>query len=112
MHIIYFPLANLSKEKKVIPWRGILTSVPVWALVATQIGHDWGFFTMVTDLPKYMKEVLKFNVKENGLWSALPYIVMWIVSLGSGWICDWVIKKKYMSVSRARKFFTTIGKCA
>lgn len=77
--------------------------------MAAQIGHDWGFFTMVTDLPKYMKDVLKFNVKENGVWSSLPYIIMWGVSMGSGWLCDWLIVKGYMSVSFARKFFTTIG---
>ncbi|KAJ8967622.1 hypothetical protein NQ314_002741, partial [Rhamnusium bicolor] len=79
-------LENVSSEKKTIPWRAMLTSAPLWALVAAQIGHDWGFFTMVTDLPKYMSDVLKFNVKENGLWSSVPYIVMWIVSMGSGWL--------------------------
>lgn len=78
-------------------------------MVAAQIGHDWGFFTMVTDLPKYMKDVLKFNVKENGAWSSLPYIIMWCVSMGSGWLCDWLIVKQYMTVGFARKFFTTIG---
>lgn len=87
----------------------MLTSFPVWALVFAQIGHDWGFFAMVTDLPKYMKEVLKFNVKENGLWSSLPYVVMWIVSMCAAWLCDWFITKGYMRTTFARKFFTTIG---
>lgn len=96
-------------DQKSIPWKHILTSPPLLALVAAQIGHDWGFFTMVTDLPKYMKDVLKFNVKENGVWSSLPYVIMWCVSMGSGWLCDWLIVKEYMSVSFARKFFTTIG---
>lgn len=105
----YF-LDNVTQEKRAIPWRHILTSAPVWALVAAQIGHDWGFFTMVTDLPKYMKEVLKFNVTQNGLWSALPYVVMWIVSMSSGWLCDYLIQNKYMTTGFARKFFTAIGK--
>jgi hypothetical protein len=46
------------------PWREILTSVPLWGLIFAQIGHDWGFFTLVTDLPKYFKDVMKFNVFE------------------------------------------------
>uniref|UniRef100_V5GIW1 Sialin n=1 Tax=Anoplophora glabripennis TaxID=217634 RepID=V5GIW1_ANOGL len=102
-------LENVSSEKKTIPWCPILTSVPLWALIAAQIGHDWGFFTMVTDLPKYMSDVLKFNVKENGLWSSVPYIVMWLVSMSSGWLCDWLINKGYMGITFARKFFTTIA---
>ncbi|GJQ72217.1 hypothetical protein Trydic_g3308 [Trypoxylus dichotomus] len=96
-------------KARIIPWRAILTSVPLWALVAAQIGHDWGFFTMVTDLPIYMSDVLKFNVNENGVWSSVPYICMWIVSMSSGWLCDWLIMKQYMTVTFARKFFTTVA---
>jgi ACS family sodium-dependent inorganic phosphate cotransporter len=102
-------LSRVTNEKKTIPWKAILTSVPVWALVAAQVGHDWGFYTMVTDLPKYMKDVLKFKVQENGIWSSLPYAVMWIVSMASGWICDWLVKKKYTSITFARKFFTAVA---
>ncbi|KAK4874858.1 hypothetical protein RN001_014218 [Aquatica leii] len=102
-------LASVSNENKDIPWKAIWTSVPLWALVAAQIGHDWGFFTMVTDLPKYMKDVLKFRIDENGLWSSLPYVVMWLVSVGCGWLCDWLIKKNYMHITFARKFFTTVA---
>ncbi|KAF7274566.1 hypothetical protein GWI33_012784 [Rhynchophorus ferrugineus] len=75
---------NISSKEKVIPWRAILTSAPIWALVIAQIGHDWEFFTMVTDLPKYMKDMLHFNVTQNGIWSSLPYILMWIISMSSG----------------------------
>ncbi|XP_076263007.1 putative inorganic phosphate cotransporter [Rhynchophorus ferrugineus] len=102
-------LGSLSTEKPPIPWKGILTSVPVWALVITQVGHDWGFFTMVTDLPKYMKDVLKFNVSQNGIWSSVPYVVMWFTSLGSGWLCDFLVKKKIMGLTFSRKFFTSIA---
>ncbi|XP_057660211.1 sialin-like isoform X2 [Diorhabda carinulata] len=102
-------LENVSEEKRQIPWREILTSAPLWALVAAQIGHDWGFFTMVTDLPTYMSDVLKFNVKENGIWTSLPYAVMWLVSMGSGWLCDWLVSSGCLGITFARKLFTTIA---
>ncbi|KAF2903419.1 hypothetical protein ILUMI_02772 [Ignelater luminosus] len=102
-------LASVSKQKKDIPWKAIFTSVPLWALIAAQIGHDWGFFTMVTDLPKYMSDVLKYNISDSGTLSAIPYVVMWFVSIGSGWLCDWLIKKNYMGITFARKFFTTVA---
>lgn len=102
-------ITNVRKDKKKIPWRKILTNGPLWALVVAQIGHDWGFFAMVTDLPKYFKEVLRFNVKENGLLSSIPYIFMWIVSLSSGVLCDWLISNNYLKISFARKFFTSVA---
>lgn len=102
-------LDNVSQEKLPIPWQAILTSIPLWALVCAQIGHDWGFYTMVTDLPTYLKDVLKFNIGQNGIWSSLPYIMMWTVSMLSGYLCDWLVRKNYMTVTFSRKFFTTVA---
>lgn len=76
-----------------------------------QIGHDYGYFTMVTDLPKYMTGVLKFDIHSTGYLSALPYAVMWVCSILFGYICDKIVKKNWMTVTNARKTFTTVGKC-
>lgn len=46
------------------PWKAILTSWPVWALIIVEAGHDWGGFTIVSDLPKYMSDVLHFSVAQ------------------------------------------------
>ncbi|XP_077285026.1 putative inorganic phosphate cotransporter isoform X2 [Arctopsyche grandis] len=92
-----------------IPWIAILTCVPLWALVCAQVGHDWGYFTMVTDLPKYMTDVLGFDVLKTGVMATLPYIVMWITSITFGIICDYCIKHEHLSVTNARKIFTTIA---
>lgn len=102
-------LGEKRKEPLAVPWKAMFTSFPLWALVAAQIGHDWGFFTMVTDLPLFMSDILNFDVMENGIWSSVPYIVMWIVSMSSGALCDWLITKQYMGVTFARKFFTAIA---
>lgn len=64
---------------------------------------------MVTDLPKYMTDVLKFNIKSAGLLSALPYVAMWMASFFFGLLCDFCIKKGYHSLKNARKIYTTIG---
>ena len=47
-------MGSLERDKSLppTPWRLIFTSVPMIALVCAQIGHDFGFFIMVTDLPK------------------------------------------------------------
>lgn len=81
----------------------------VYLRVITQIGHSFGYFTVVTDLPKYMADVLKFNIKENGLYSTLPYIAMWIMSILFGTLSDFMLKRKWMSLSLSRKIFTTLS---
>ncbi|XP_033214215.1 sialin-like isoform X2 [Belonocnema kinseyi] len=101
--------AHTHKKPPSTPWKHLLTSVPVWALIAAQIGHDWGFFTMVTDLPKYMSDVLKFSIKSNGYLSSLPYLCMWFCSIITSWLADWMITSDTMSRTNVRKLGTSIA---
>ncbi|XP_063699068.1 putative inorganic phosphate cotransporter isoform X2 [Culicoides brevitarsis] len=104
-------LGQLTRDKTLppTPWMAIITNGPMLALIAAQIGHDWGFFIMVTDLPKYMSDVLHFSIKENGLYSSLPYMMMWLVSVTSGILGDWLIKTGRIGITASRKLFTTIA---
>ncbi|XP_011152282.1 putative inorganic phosphate cotransporter isoform X2 [Harpegnathos saltator] len=100
---------HTHKKPPSVPWRHMLKSVPLWALVAAQVGHDWGFFTMVTDLPTYMSNVLHYSIKSNGFYSSLPYLMMWFSSLLTSWLADWMITKGVMSCTNVRKLGTTIA---
>lgn len=104
-------MGQLKRDKNMppTPWKMILTNAPMLALIAAQIGHDFGFFIMVTDLPKYMSDVLRFNIKDNGLYSSLPYLLMWIVSITSGILADWMIRTNRITITFSRKLFTTIA---
>ncbi|XP_055382752.1 putative inorganic phosphate cotransporter isoform X2 [Condylostylus longicornis] len=104
-------LGSIERNKNLppVPWKYIFTSAPMWALIVAQIGHDWGFFVMVTDLPKYMADVLEVSVKENGLYSSLPYAVMWVVSILSGFVADWMITRGIIGVTLSRKLCTIIA---
>ncbi|KAF3423458.1 hypothetical protein E2986_10536 [Frieseomelitta varia] len=90
------------------PWKAIFTSVPMWALIIVHCGQNWGYWTLITELPTYMNDILKFNLKENGWVSALPYLVMWILSFPICWLADYALKK---DISRGiiRKVCNTIA---
>lgn len=63
---------------------------------------------MITDLPKYFSDVLKFNIKETGFMSALPYIAMYIFTFIFAGLCDLFVKKKWHSIGTGRKIYTTV----
>jgi hypothetical protein len=46
---------------------------------------------------------------QNGLWSAAPYLLMWVFALFSGWVVDWMVGTKKCNVTLVRKLFVTIG---
>lgn len=46
---------------------------------------------------------------QNALYSALPYLAMWIISLAVSPISDYLINRGYMSVWNGRRLFNSIG---
>lgn len=47
---------------------------------------------------------------QNGIVSGLPYILMWIVAMGSGFLVDSMATSRHFTVTCVRKTFVTIGK--
>lgn len=54
---------SISPEKKQTPWKSILLSVPFWAVLIAHSAQNWGFWTLLTEIPTYMKNVLEFDIK-------------------------------------------------
>ena len=45
-----------------VPWCDMLTSTPVLALIACSVCSDFGFYTLLTELPTYLQQVLHFDL--------------------------------------------------
>lgn len=101
----------VSKKNRVAftPWKKILKSKPVWAILLAMIGHDWGLFALVVDIPKFMKSYLKFDVKQNGVYVSLGYLALCIFAYASGKFVDIIDKKHWMNRTWNRILFTTIA---
>ncbi|XP_052254003.1 sialin-like isoform X2 [Dreissena polymorpha] len=93
------------------PWRSILTSLPVWAIVAAHFAENWGFYTWLTELPTFMNDVLHFNMYQAGFLAALPYLIMAGVVQGSGHLGDFLRARRNVSTEAIRKIFTCGAFC-
>ncbi|KAJ8679911.1 hypothetical protein QAD02_015698 [Eretmocerus hayati] len=74
------------------PWKAIFTSVPMWALIIVHCGQNWGFWLLLTQIPTYMSKILKYDIKDNGFLSALPYLAMWLLSFPVSWLSDYALQ--------------------
>ncbi|XP_044011040.1 sialin-like [Aphidius gifuensis] len=100
-------LANDKTEKNSsYPWKSILTSIPFWAIVVSHFCESWGSQTMVTQLPIFMHDILKFETEQMGFVSALPFFGMGVVVLFSGHIADYLQSHNYLNTTQVRKVFT------
>ncbi len=51
-------------QKYDTPWFKIWTSPAVWAIIIAHFCNNWGFYTFLTCLPSYFKEVLNFSLSQ------------------------------------------------
>lgn len=102
-------LQNQLSQRKTVPVCAIIKSMPLWAIVVAHFSYNWTFYTLLTLLPTYMKEILRFNAQENGFLSALPYFGCWVCMNITGLIADYMREKLNFSTVAVRKLFNTLG---
>ncbi|XP_035880251.1 sialin isoform X3 [Phyllostomus discolor] len=102
-------LKNQLSSQKSVPWVPMLKSLPLWAIVVAHFSYNWSFYTLLTLLPTYMKEILRFNVQANGFLSAVPYFGCWLCMILSGQAADHLRAKWNFSTICVRRVFSLIG---
>lgn len=100
---------DVSKKSTHTPWKKIFTSAPVWAIIVTHACSNWGTYTFMTNIPTYMKDVLKFDITKTGFLSALPYFGFWALTNVSGQLADFMRKRGNITTTTARKLFNSLG---
>ncbi|CAG2113501.1 unnamed protein product [Medioppia subpectinata] len=77
-----------NHKRRVMPWKGMLTSIPFYALTIAHICNDWTSYTMEALLPIYLANVLKLSVKRTALMSSLTYLSQTVIAWIAAHISD------------------------
>ena len=99
---------TIDEKPKPIPWKSILTSVPVWGMIITDCGNCWGLVTLASYGPSYLKYILGVDIKTNGALSGLPMLSRYIGGIFCAAIADYILTKKYLSIVSTRRIFNSI----
>ncbi|KQK01263.1 probable anion transporter 7 [Brachypodium distachyon] len=92
-----------------IPWRRIIFSLPVWAIVVNNFTFHYALYVIMNWLPTYFELALKLSLQDMGSSKMLPYFNMFIFSNVGGVVADHLITRKILSVTKTRKLLNTIG---
>ena len=57
-------ISNDQSKSPAIPFKAIFTSIPFWAIMVAHSCQNWGFYTLLAELPTYMSRILHFDIKE------------------------------------------------
>jgi len=101
-------LGSNTSHPQTTPWLTFAKSLPVWAIVVAHVCANWGTYTLLTNIPTYMKEILKFDIKSNGLLCAVPYIIFWACINIGGFVADF-LRSKGWRTETVRKIMLSTG---
>ncbi|XP_021370102.1 sialin-like isoform X2 [Mizuhopecten yessoensis] len=91
------------------PWKGILTSPAIWAIMFAVFFQSWGAYITTTVLPTYMNKIQKFDITQDGLLLAIPNLVTVLTGLLGGWLADHIRRSGCLSTIAVRKLFTSVS---
>ncbi|KAK1404138.1 putative anion transporter 5 [Heracleum sosnowskyi] len=97
-----------SKTSK-IPWKKIVLSLPVWAIVVNNFTFHYALYVLMNWLPTYFELGLQLSLQEMGSSKMMPYLNMFIFSNIGGVVADHLVTRRILSVTATRKVLNTIG---
>ncbi|KAJ8958990.1 hypothetical protein NQ314_006329 [Rhamnusium bicolor] len=86
------------------PYKDIFFSLPFWALAILHIGNLWGLYLQLQGIPKFLGQVVGFDLRSSGGLAALPHLMRLICGTMFGILGDYLKKNDY-SNKCVRKFF-------
>src|SRR5262249_33265936 len=90
------------------PWGLLLSKVPTWAIIVNHFCSNWGFYVILTWLPTYFKQALGADLSKVGIYTILPWLVMFLMGNTAGWIADSLLRAG-LSLTFVRKLMQSIG---
>ncbi|XP_067658569.1 uncharacterized transporter slc-17.2-like isoform X1 [Haliotis asinina] len=91
------------------PWWAMMSSPATWACVIGHVCFNWTAYTLTTNTPLFLKEVLNFDITENGLLSSMTFASQAVSAVLTGQVADYFRSRKYLSTSATRRLFQSIA---
>ncbi|KHJ44000.1 transporter, major facilitator family protein [Trichuris suis] len=101
---------TLFKMKKV-PWRAILSSLPVWAIIVATFSRCWMMYTLINDQLTFMSDTLGFSMDAvlSAILASIPHGLMSITVIGSGMLADCLRNRYKFATTTVRKISHCTG---
>lgn len=105
-----FIISSMPEEDKntYTPWLEIFKSVPNWAIIVAHFCQNWLWYMLLTDLPLYFQQILNFDIQENGILSALPFVCAFVFHLTAGFVADH-LRKHHLTTTSVRRIAGILG---
>ncbi len=91
-----------------VPWRRILRTPAVWAIVVNHFCYTWTLYVLLAWLPSYFKSTFGVSLINAGLLSAAPWLASFVMANVAGVVADRLIARG-RSTTFVRKAMQGVG---
>ncbi|XP_071481071.1 sialin-like [Diadema antillarum] len=99
-----------DEDKPSIPMCAILTSLRAAAFNVVMVTlAGFVIFTLMTNIPLFLRHILRLDTINLGLLGALPYGTMFLSMVLTSCLSDHVIHLNYLTTTQTRKLMINIG---
>lgn len=99
---------NQQHDRPPVPWRALLRAPAVWALAVNHFCSNWGLYMLLTWLPSYFRDVQGLSIPSAGLFSAAPWLTMFVMVNVAAWFADRLVRGG-LTLTTVRKVMQLIG---
>jgi sugar phosphate permease len=98
-----------AEKSSPTPWFKILTNIPVLTNGLFKFSYFWIIFLILSKLPTYLADVMKMDIRFNGMTNAI-FSLSFGVSLSlTGFLSDRIIESGFFARTITRKIFVAVA---
>ncbi|XP_055692981.1 vesicular glutamate transporter 2-like [Lutzomyia longipalpis] len=98
-----------AKRRLSAPWKDIFTSSAVYAVITANFCDLWVNFTLITELPAFLNDVLGYDLGTTGILAAAPYLLNIAVVFTISPLFDYLRSRKILTTVQVRKLGIAVG---
>ena len=97
-----------EQQKTAFPWRKFMRLPAFWALLINHFCSNVLLYVSLAWLPSYFSDVQGLSITSAGIYSAAPWLCMFVMTNATGWFADKMIEAG-RSTTFVRKLMQTVG---
>jgi ACS family sodium-dependent inorganic phosphate cotransporter len=96
------------------PWLTLFKTPAVLALIVNHFCSNWALYMLLAWLPSYFRKIQRIGIESVGLYSAVPWLIMFIMINVAAWIADSMVKRKIalIIVRKSMQLIALLGSAA
>jgi MFS transporter, ACS family, solute carrier family 17 (sodium-dependent inorganic phosphate cotransporter), other len=101
--------ATPRAETDRVPWKALLSSMPVWAIIVTHFCNNWSLYVLLSWLPTFVNKGLGVDYAAVGWYTMVPHIASFFFLNIAGNVADRMIASG-MPLARTIHEFASRGR--